>query len=286
MKATRLVITAHDLELGVPRRRFGHRLRDLGDRLRLRGGIERELDSEETPDGRPGIAVLHVRDVRQGAGQAGRAARRPVGADLPDHRGVCRARRGRAAPSLGKTLRFFGDGWQISKVIDGVRYWRVPVMDGEFVAQETRPWSRSVGRRQPAATGARPREQALAACEQRGRGHARGARGRSCRSRAAWCARARRSGSKYKFMKASTNDAYCPTLEGPGARHRRWPRDRLGAGDSRRRRWIEEAIRESMRAGIEAVCRFGPQKGIYRISAGNYGGKLGPYHFHLRQILA
>jgi formylmethanofuran--tetrahydromethanopterin N-formyltransferase len=47
----------------------------------------------------------------------------------------------------------------------------------------------------------------------------------------------------------------------------------------------EAAIREAMRAGIQAVCRFGPDKGIHRISAGNYGGKLGPYQFHLRDIL-
>ena len=47
--------------------------------------------------------------------------------------------------ALGKNLRFFGDGWQISKVIGGVRYWRVPVMDGEFVAQETTPVVKGVG---------------------------------------------------------------------------------------------------------------------------------------------
>jgi formylmethanofuran--tetrahydromethanopterin N-formyltransferase len=38
---------------------------------------------------------------------------------------------------IGKKLRFFGDGNQKSKVLDGRRYWRVPVMDGEFVVEET-----------------------------------------------------------------------------------------------------------------------------------------------------
>jgi formylmethanofuran--tetrahydromethanopterin N-formyltransferase len=38
--------------------------------------------------------------------------------------------------ALGKNLRFFGDGYQISKMIDGKRYWRIPVMDGEFLTQE------------------------------------------------------------------------------------------------------------------------------------------------------
>ena len=40
------------------------------------------------------------------------------------------------AIALGKNLRFFGDGWQISKLIGGVRYWRIPVMDGEFLVEE------------------------------------------------------------------------------------------------------------------------------------------------------
>ncbi|MEE9160214.1 MAG: formylmethanofuran--tetrahydromethanopterin N-formyltransferase, partial [Gammaproteobacteria bacterium] len=40
-----------------------------------------------------------------------------------------------------------------------------------------------------------------------------------------------------------------------------------------------------MRVGIETVCSFGLKKGICRISAGNYGGGLGPHHFHLRKIM-
>lgn len=90
-------------------------------------------------------------------------------------------------------------------------------------------------------------------------------------------------GSKYKFMKASTNEAYCPTLKG---RVRSSLTPEVGSVlevvvDA----LDQEAIRESLRTGIETVCKFGPKKGIYRISAGNYGGKLGPYHFHLREIL-
>jgi len=42
-----------------------------------------------------------------------------------------------------------------------------------------------------------------------------------------------------------------------------------------------DAIRAAMRAGIDAACR----SGVRAISAGNYGGKLGPHHFHLREIM-
>jgi formylmethanofuran--tetrahydromethanopterin N-formyltransferase len=90
-------------------------------------------------------------------------------------------------------------------------------------------------------------------------------------------------GSRYRFLPASTNEVFCPTLKGQVPT---MLTEEIGSvleividGLS------EGAIRDAMRAGIEAVCRFGPRKGIYRIGAGNYGGKLGPYHFHLRDIL-
>jgi formylmethanofuran--tetrahydromethanopterin N-formyltransferase len=43
----------------------------------------------------------------------------------------------------------------------------------------------------------------------------------------------------------------------------------------------EGAVREATRVGIQAACR----PGVLRISAGNYGGKLGQHHFHLKKIL-
>jgi formylmethanofuran--tetrahydromethanopterin N-formyltransferase len=45
-------------------------------------------------------------------------------------------------------------------------------------------------------------------------------------------------------------------------------------------------INQAMKVGIEAVCALGSPNGIRRISAGNYGGKLGPFLFHLREIMA
>jgi formylmethanofuran--tetrahydromethanopterin N-formyltransferase len=40
-----------------------------------------------------------------------------------------------------------------------------------------------------------------------------------------------------------------------------------------------------MRAGIAAIVKLGPEAGAKRIGAGNYGGKLGPFHFHLKDLL-
>jgi formylmethanofuran--tetrahydromethanopterin N-formyltransferase len=94
-----------------------------------------------------------------------------------------------------------------------------------------------------------------------------------------------RSGSKvgarhYKGMIASTNDAYCPTVR---------PRTKSALPDGVHSvleivlDGLDAAtIGRAMRAGIDAACR----PGVKAIGAGNYGGKLGPYHFHLRQVMA
>ena len=44
-------------------------------------------------------------------------------------------------------------------------------------------------------------------------------------------------------------------------------------------------VRDAMRAGIDAVCKVGAAGGILRVSAGNYGGKLGQFHFKLHEIM-
>lgn len=91
-------------------------------------------------------------------------------------------------------------------------------------------------------------------------------------------------GSKYKTLNASTNDAFCPTLKGQ-------TKTALGSEIESVMEIVidglaEADIRRAMKAGIEAACRLGTEAGIRRISAGNYGGKLGPFLFHLQEILA
>ena len=89
-------------------------------------------------------------------------------------------------------------------------------------------------------------------------------------------------GSKYPKMFASTNDAFCPTLKG-------LTKTEL---DDDIESVLEividglsfEDIAKAMRVGILAICEM-KKSGVKRISAGNYGGKLGPHHFKLHQIL-
>ena len=91
-------------------------------------------------------------------------------------------------------------------------------------------------------------------------------------------------GSKYKALPASTNDAFCPTLRGI-TRSELTP-DVGSVMEIVIDGLTDHDVRAAMKAGLEAVCRVGAAGGVRRISAGNYGGKLGPFHFHLREILA
>jgi formylmethanofuran--tetrahydromethanopterin N-formyltransferase len=189
-------------------------------------------------------------------------------------------REGEPVP-LGRNLRFFGDGWQASKVIAGVRYWRVPVMDGEFVAQETTPVIKAVGGGNllllagdtgAALAGAAAAAQAMRAVP----GVILPFPGGVVRSGS-------KVGSKYAALVASTNDAFCPSLAHLGSR------SALREGERSVLEIVidgltEDSVGAAMRAGMAAVIGRGAQAGITRISAGNYGGKLGPFHFQLHAL--
>ena len=241
--------------------------------------IERELEPSETPDGRPGISALLLTMDSESLGK--RLIERIGQTVLTCPTTSCFDGLPDAADRVaaGRALRVFGDRYQISKVLGGQRYWRVPVMEGECLLQE------SFGVHKKGVGGgnflilAETADEALAAAE----------------AAVSAIASVRdvilpfpggvvRSGSKvgarhYKGMIASTNDAYCPTL-------RPLVDSSLPDGVNAVLEIVldglsTDAITRAMRLGIEAACR----PGVRAISAGNYGGKLGPYHFHLRAIM-
>jgi formylmethanofuran--tetrahydromethanopterin N-formyltransferase len=184
---------------------------------------------------------------------------------------------------LGNAVRFFGDGWQISKRFGDRRYWRIPVMDGEFICDATTGLSRTaVGGGNIIVMGATP-ETTLAAT------------GRAVEAIAAvpnvimpfpgGIARSgSKVGSKYKGVIASTNDAYCPTLKGAG--NSALDPDITSVLEIVIDGLTSDAVAAAMRAGVRAVLALGPERGALRIGAGNYGGKLGPHHYHLKDLLS
>lgn len=286
MRATRVLITAQNLRwaYNAANAMTGFATSVIG--CGVEAGIERELTEDETPDGRPGVSVLLFA-----------MGSKVLMQQLETRMGQCILTCPTAAAfagiasedmiSLGKHLRFFGDGNQISKQIPDAtgklkRYWRIPVMDGEFLTEETTGMVRAIGGGNFLVLGT-SQSQVLSACEA-----AIDAMRKLPNVIMPFPGGVVRSGSKvgskYPKMFASTNDAFCPTLKGV-------VKSEL---DSRVESVMEivvngltfEDIAVSMKAGIEAACSLGKENGILRISAGNYGGKLGQHHFKLRPILS
>ena len=278
MKATRLVITADTLAwahaAAAAMTGFATSVIACG----CEAGIERALAPAETPDGRPGVAVLvfamSLKDLQKQVGnRVGQCVMTAAGS-------ACfSGLDGGESLRLGGALRYFGDGFQIAKKFGGRRYWRLPVMDGEFICEDVVGTASGVGGGNFLVLAA-SRAAALAGTE------AAVAAMRELPNvilpfPGGIVRSGSKVGSKYPGLKASTNDAYCPTLKGQ-TRSALAPAveavleiviDGLSAAD----------VAAAMRAGIAAACAQG---GVLAITAGNYGGKLGKHHFHLREIMA
>ncbi|SFH98959.1 formylmethanofuran--tetrahydromethanopterin N-formyltransferase [Planctomicrobium piriforme] len=246
----------------------------------LEAAAERMLSPDETPDGRPGVSILAFGFSRDGLAKA---VQTRVGqciltcATTACFDGLPDCPEDKQVP-LGNAIRYFGDGLQISKRLGNRRYWRIPVMDGEFLCED------KLGTTNAIAGGnlilcSRSQEQALAAAEaavtamEQIRDVVMPFPGGIVRSGS-------KVGSKYPKLKASTNDAFCPTVM--SFRETELP---LGCGAAYEiviDGLTEAAIRSAMAAGMRAAATC---DGLLRISAGNYGGRLGKHHFHLRDLL-
>ncbi|MGB6906172.1 MAG: formylmethanofuran--tetrahydromethanopterin N-formyltransferase, partial [Methyloceanibacter sp.] len=135
MVGTRIVITAPSREWALIAARTMTGFATSVIACGAEAGIERELKPDETLDGRPGVAVLLF---AMETGKLQKQLLNRVGQCVLTSPGsACFAGlQGEKKLKLGSALRFFGDGWQMSKVIGGRRFWRVPVMDGEFVCED------------------------------------------------------------------------------------------------------------------------------------------------------
>ena len=241
--------------------------------------IERELEPRDTPDARPGGSVLLFAMDTEGLGK--RLVERIGQTVLTCPTTSCFDGLPDAEKRLtpGKSLRVFGDGFQGSKVVGRDRFWRVPVMDGECLLQESFGVAKGIGGGNFIILGA-DASSTLAAAES-----AVEAIANMPGVILPFPGGIARSGSKvgsrrYEGLAASTNDAYCPTL-------RPLTTSSLPDGVSAVLEIVldaldEPAMRRAMRAGIAAACR----PGIRVITAGNYGGKLGPHHFPLHDVMS
>jgi len=241
--------------------------------------IERTLSTEETPDGRPGVAVLVFAFDRDSLAKAVQSRVGQCVLTCPTT--ACfNGLNGDAGKqiSVGGAIRYFGDSYQISKKLNSKRYWRIPVMDGEFLCED----------KFGTLTGIGGGNLIICATDQM----------RALQSAEASVSAMQtipdvimpfpggvvRSGSKvgsrYPKLRASTNENYCPTLR-PHAKDP-MPENCNAVYEIVIDGFSFEAIQSAMHVGLHAAARV---DGVVQISAGNYGGKLGKHHFHLRELL-
>jgi formylmethanofuran--tetrahydromethanopterin N-formyltransferase len=279
MTAARLIVTAETAAWAETAGRMttGYAASVIG--CDAEAGIERALLAEESPDDRPGVSLLLFafnRDALQKAvvNRVGQCVLTCPTTACYNGLALVKDKTIR----VGGNLRFFGDGFQFSKKLEGRRYWRLPVMDGEFTCEDVFGTTKGVaggnflivGESQQAALGAA--EAAVSAIRQVP-GVILPFPGGIVRSGS-------KVGSRYKKLRASTNDAYSPTLRGQV--QTALP-DNAGAVYEIVIDGLDlPAVEEATRVGVRAACR----PGVVRIAAGNYGGKLGPFHLHLHKLLS
>ena len=244
--------------------------------------IERRLSADDSPDGRPAAAVLAfgfsadalAKALPKRVGQCVMTCPTTAVFDgLPAASGVEQDR-----IALGRHIRFFGDGFQKSKRPLDRRYWRIPVMDGEFLVEESLGVQKGVAggnliiqgtTQQSALDSARRAVEAIAPLAEVITPFPGGV----VRSGS-------KVGSRYEGLVASTNEAFCPTLRGrvdtelvPEAQCA-YEVVINGTGESE----VAHAMHQALLAAADPK--------VPALSAGNYGGKLGKFHYHLRQVLA
>ena len=239
--------------------------------------VDRVLLPEESPDGRHGVSVVLFAFSRDALEKA-----------LTNRVGQCVMTcpttacynglpLGEKTINVGGKLRYFGDGLQIAKRLEGRRYWRIPVMDGEFTCEELFGTTKGVAGgnilmlgREPAATlrAAESAADAMRACADVILPFPGGiARSGS------------KVGSKYKTLRASTHTGYSPMLR--GLVRSELPDEVRCVYEIVIDGLTLESVERATAAGVRAAC----EHDLVQVSSGNYGGKLGPFHIRLNDIL-
>jgi formylmethanofuran--tetrahydromethanopterin N-formyltransferase len=277
MWGARVVITAENEKwaMAAARAMTGFATSVIG--CKCEAGIERTLPAAETPDGRPGMAVLLF--AMDAAGVGKRLVERVGQCVMTCPTTACyNGLAGAETVVVGGALRFFGDGFQASKQLDGRRYWRVPVMDGEFLVEEHFGVQPAVGGGNLLLLGD-DTAVALAAAEAAVEAM-RAVPGVILPFPDGVVRSGSKVGSHYKAVIASTNDAYCPSLRAVS------PRTNLSEDVGCALEIVIDgldvtAVEEAMRRGLRAAAR----PGLRQISAGNYGGNLGQFKIGLHALL-
>jgi formylmethanofuran--tetrahydromethanopterin N-formyltransferase len=242
--------------------------------------IERPVPADKTPDNRPGMLIqIYNRDrfelkhqLMERIGQCIMTC--PTTAAFNGFEAAKRKL------SVGSSLRYFGDGFQKKAMVGGRRCWKIPVMEGNFIvedgfgAQEAVAGGNFMIFAEDQAAGLKASEAAADAIRANAPDVIMPFPGGVCRAGS-------KAGSlKYK-MKASTNHPYCPTLRTlvPDSVV---PENVTSVYEIVINGLTLDAVKNALKQGVTAAAKAA---GVVKISAGNYGGKLGPFKAFLKEAI-
>jgi formylmethanofuran--tetrahydromethanopterin N-formyltransferase len=241
-------------------------------------GIECVVDGSQTPDGRPGVNILICNmgyknlesSLLSRIGQCVLTAPTTAAfSGMPD---------AEKQFDTGKKLSFFGDGYQKQAEIFGRNVWKIPLMSGDFIVEQNFGAVDGIAGgnflilAQNQAAGLMAADAAVNAISK--------IKGTITPFPGGVVASGSKVGSKYKFLKASTNTAFCTSLREDGVCT--LAEDVTSVFEIVINGVSKEAISAAMKAGINAACHV---PGVLKISAANYEGKLGTHQFPLHVVL-
>lgn len=244
-------------------------------------GIEKTVQSNDSVDGRPGVII----QIYHNFGYA-------LKAQMLTRIGQCimtcpttaafNALKGDRIKRLkiGRSLSFFGDGFQKKDTLGDRKVWIIPVMEGNFIVDDIFSVKRGVAGgnflilAKDQASGLASAEAAVMAI--------RGVDGVILSFPGGIC----RSGSKIGSLKyklpASTNHVFCPSIKDL-VQETQLPNDVNSVYEIVINGLDLKAVQEAVAAGILAAAAT---PGVVKITAANYGGRLGPYKAVLREVLS
>ncbi len=242
-------------------------------------GIEKSVKPDETPDGRPGVYIQICHMGEKGLEQQLLARIGQCILTAPTTAVFDGLPESESRFDTGNKLRYFGDGFERKLEIYGKTMYAIPMMEGDFLIEESIGYTDGVaggnffifGKTQPSALMAA--KSAVDAI--------RNVDGVITPFPGGVVASGSKVGAnKYKFLKATTNEKFAPSIR-EEVEDTAVPEGVTAIYEIVINGLSEDAVREATKVGIEAAVRV---DGVVKISAGNYGGKLGKYRINLHEL--
>lgn len=280
MWAGRILITAHNKKWALTAAGMATGFAASIIMCPAEAGIEDIVPFNETPDGRVGAIIqIYHRTRRELKTQMSLRISQCV-MTCPTTAAFDALPKAKRRLKVGRSLRLFGDGFQKKDVVAGRDVWRIPIMGGEFVVEDR------FGVMKAVAGGnflilAESRDSCLKAAEEAVKSINQRAEGVILPFPGGICGSGSKSGSmKYK-LRASTNHPLCPKLK-KIVSNSQVPDNVNSVYEIVINGLNSNFVKKAMVEGIKAAVKV---PGVVKISAGNYGGKLGPFRAYLKEVL-